>query len=286
MSYLILPRGQRERIWSPLPELVNEEKFRTLRPGGSEFKLKAEQVVDWTDFTAEVKRLVTPFCGANHAFTPVIPSENFGVANEIGVQGRFVQNALHPVGEILNLLRIGVAFGDSQFGVNRVQDDKKKKRGHAERQTGKKPTTLVPDIVLVERQTHAIRALAEVKTYWAFLPKLKQTWDEFIADKLGQLARYMDDHFCRFGFYTIYENTWFVKRVDDTHFAVSEAISSSAKSTASDVSLRECLLATAIRAADKKGSYYGVRYGKKLTEEGHTFTRISARAAKFRKTYH
>lgn len=74
----------------------------------------------------------------------------------------------------------------------------------------------------------------------------------------------MDDHYCRFGFYTTYQQTWFLKRVDDTDFAVSEPISASATSTVSAVSLQECILATAIRATDARGSYYEVRHGKEL----------------------
>lgn len=81
---------------------------------------------------------------------------------------------------------------------------------------------------------------------------------------IGQLARYMDDHFCRYGFFTTYEYTWFVKRVDDTHFAASEPISASTISTSSAASLRECLLATVIRVLREDKSYYPVRYGKHL----------------------
>ncbi|PYH67490.1 uncharacterized protein BO88DRAFT_343977 [Aspergillus vadensis CBS 113365] len=260
MAYLLLPHSHRRCIWTPLPELINEEKYRTARVGGSEYLLKPEQIVSWTNFADEVKSLVAPFCGTVHDFAPIVPSESFGVANEIGVQGRFVQNALHPVGDIVKLLRFGVSFGDSQWGVHRKKDDE----GEKSSRVAGRGTTLFPDIVVVENKKHHIRSLAEIKTYWAFKPHEKQTWDEFLADKLGQLARYMDDHYCRFGFYTTYQQTWFLKRVDDTHFAVSEPISASATSTVSAVSLRECILATAIRATDARGSYYGVRHGKEL----------------------
>lgn len=74
----------------------------------------------------------------------------------------------------------------------------------------------------------------------------------------------MDDHHCRYGIYTIYEHTWFLKRVDDTHFAVSQPISASSVSTSSALSLRECLLALVIAVADEERSYYPARYGKRL----------------------
>ena len=119
---------------------------------------------------------------------PVIPREVFGVANELGVQGRFVNNALHAVGEIANLLRLGVCFGDPQYGINRRQDEikKGKKRKHGAQKTDGVKGKLVPDLVLVDGKTHAIRVLGEVKTFWAFTPKKHQTWHEFICDKLGQ----------------------------------------------------------------------------------------------------
>ncbi|KNG85199.1 hypothetical protein ANOM_008096 [Aspergillus nomiae NRRL 13137] len=44
------------------------------------------------------------------AILPVIPREVFGVANKLGVQGRFVNNTLYPVGEIANLLKVRRPF--------------------------------------------------------------------------------------------------------------------------------------------------------------------------------
>ena len=95
-----------------------------------------------------------------------------------------------------------------------------------------------------------------------------------VFELVGQLARYMDDNYCRYGIYTVYEYTWFLKRVDDTHFAVSQAISASTISTSSAGSLRECLLAMAIRAAHEEWSYYPVRYGKRLVSRGLFLFRI------------
>ncbi|GKZ35781.1 hypothetical protein AbraIFM66950_006576, partial [Aspergillus brasiliensis] len=205
-----------------------------------------------------------------------MPPEIFAVANEVGVQGRFVENALNPVGEVINLLRLNMSFGDSQWGVTRKPDDEGKKRGRdASQDDENERGKLFPDIVLVENSQHKIRALAEIKTHWAFKPATDQTWQNFLSAKLGQLARYMDDHFCRYGFFTTYEYTWFVKRVDDTHFAASEPISASTISTSSAASLRECLLATAIRVAREDRSYYPVRYGKHLTVRRSRMTRPS-----------
>ncbi|GKZ65106.1 hypothetical protein AnigIFM50267_007270 [Aspergillus niger] len=271
MANRILPRGHLERIWAPIPHLRTEEEYRTLKPGGTKFRLQTEQLLDWEDFTHNTKHLSDPYCGNHYPFMPVIPTETFGVANELGVQGRFVENALHPVGEVVNFLNLGMSFGDSQWGVNRRKGNKKKKHGRDESEDevnpkGGKRGTLIPDIVLVESQRHTIRALCEVKTHWGFQPGKNETWKTFMSQKMGQLARYMDDNYCRYGIYTVYEYTWFLKRVDDTHFAVSQAISASTTSTSSAGSLRECLLAMIIRAAHEEWSYYPVRYGKRLQE--------------------
>ncbi|RAH84242.1 hypothetical protein BO86DRAFT_377030 [Aspergillus japonicus CBS 114.51] len=269
MAQPLLPPGHRYRIWSPVADLLSDEGYRTLRPGSSKFTLLPGQVQNWPDFAKEVKALLAPYCGNSESFVPVVPREVFEVANELRVQGRLVQNALHPVGEVADLLKLGVRFGDSQYGVNRllveakkqvkreVKADMKRKIGQ-QQQAGDK---LVPDVVIADTTTHAIRGVGEVKTFWRFEPRKKQTWEEFIAEKLGQLARYMDDNYARFGFLTIYQRTWFVKRVGDNAFAMSPPISSKAGSSATEVSLRECFLAFALRAADATGSKYHRRYG-------------------------
>ncbi|RAK90228.1 hypothetical protein BO79DRAFT_227159 [Aspergillus costaricaensis CBS 115574] len=218
---------------------------------------------------APVKVLSNPYWGNHYPFMPAVPNETFGVANGLRVQGRFIHSALHPVGEAMNHLNLGMFFGDSKWGVNRRKGDKKKKHGRDESEDevvkkGGKKGTLVPDIVFVEDERHTIRALCEVKTHWAFEPGKEETWKSFTARKFGQLSRYMDDHHCRYGIYTVYEYTWFLKRVDDTHFAVSQPISASSVSTSSALSLRECLLALVIAVADKERSYYPARYGKRL----------------------
>ncbi|RAK74668.1 uncharacterized protein BO72DRAFT_479362 [Aspergillus fijiensis CBS 313.89] len=273
MSQQLLPKGQRERLWSPMADLLSDEGFRTLRPGSSKFTLLPEQVEDWPDFAKEVKALLAPHCGKFEPFVPVVPREVFAVANELGLQGRLVQNALHPVGEVADLLKLGVRFGDSQYGINRLLVEFKKQtkrdaKAETKRKVGEQTAggKLVPDLVIADTKTHATRGVGEAKTLWKFEPGKKQTWKQFIADKLGQLARYMDDHHDRYGFRTIYERTWFVKRVSDSTFAMSPPISSKARSSATEVSLRECFLAFAIRAADPSGSRYDQRAGLDLVE--------------------
>ena len=128
MSSRLLPVGHRRRLWSSMPGLISDEGYRTLKPGSSHFYLQQEQVQDWPNLAKEIKDLLAPYCGQFQSFVPVVPQEHFGVANELGVQGRLVSNALHPVGELASLLNLGVRFGDSQYGVNRVLVEAKKEK--------------------------------------------------------------------------------------------------------------------------------------------------------------
>lgn len=65
MTNNMLPRGHLERIWASVPHLRNGEKYRMLKPGGSQFRLHRDQLLDWENFTQEVKVLSNPYCG-NH----------------------------------------------------------------------------------------------------------------------------------------------------------------------------------------------------------------------------
>lgn len=140
--------------------------------------MRPKQVQEWPNFFKEIKTLLTPYCGQFESFVPVVPvvpRETFAVANEIGVQGRLVTNVLHIVGEVADLLKLGVRFGDSQYGINRflIEASKKTKREarkEEKRKRGVEQTTaekgkLVPDLVIVDSKTHAIRLVGEVKTF-------------------------------------------------------------------------------------------------------------------------
>lgn len=54
---------------------------------------------------------------------------------------------------------------------------------------------------------------------------------------IGQLALYMDGHYARYTFLTIYGDTSFFKRFDDDHFALSPKISAEFKASAAEAFL-------------------------------------------------
>lgn len=75
---------------------------------------------------------------------------------------------------------------------------------------------------------------------WVFVAKsISRT---ILSVDQGQLARYMDDHRCRFGFYPTYERTWFVTRETSTTFKVSEPIWHNQAATSTKPSVRQCFL--------------------------------------------
>lgn len=78
----------------------------------------------------------------------------------------------------------------------------------------------------------------------------------------------MDDFYCRYGFFTTHDHTWFVNRDSDNHFLVSKAIKANNKATEDALSLRECFLFFGHLAGEKSReeglALYGKRTGDKL----------------------
>lgn len=46
---------------------------------------------------------------------------------------------------------------------------------------------LVPNLVIVDTKTHAIRGVGEAKTYWKFGPGKNQSSKQFIAQKIEKV---------------------------------------------------------------------------------------------------
>lgn len=81
----------------------------------------------------------------------------------------------------------------------------------------------------------------------------------------------MDDHNCRYGYFTTHTRTWFLKRVSNRKFLVSKAVNAGAKASEDTVSLRECFLYFGYLAKVKDGEgdlvIYEKRIGKKLVSQ-------------------
>jgi hypothetical protein len=84
---------------------------------------------------------------------------------------------------------------------------------------------------------------------------------------VGQLTKYMNDLRVRYGFYTSYKVTIFLKSSSDTTFEVSPLIFHSTvlseKGRKNDVSVRECFLYLA-KIVNLDLNKYPITYGKSL----------------------
>lgn len=76
----------------------------------------------------------------------------------------------------------------------------------------------------------------------------------------------MDDFHCWYGVFTTYNRTWFLRRANDDQFFIRTPVSSEARSTASEVSLTECILFIALKAMDQKEYFYPKRVGLALVK--------------------
>ncbi|KAI9782255.1 MAG: hypothetical protein M1839_005369 [Geoglossum umbratile] len=208
-----------------------------------------EQVVDWKNFEADVRENANASLGSQ---TQIIPTQTereiVHVGNESGLMGRFGQNIGHVMSEVYQFCNLPINFADYQAGKNDVKHNN------------------IPDWILIDDQ-HGIRAVGEGKTFWT--KKLAETKRLPLAEWLGQLARYMDDLQLRYGFYTTYSVTVFLRRASDTTFEVSPPIHystvSSEKGGKDDISVRECFLYLA-KLANSESYRYPITKGRSLTD--------------------
>ena len=87
-----------------------------------------------------------------------------------------------------------------------------------------------------------------------------------LINKLGQVARYMDDYGCMDGFLSTYDQTIFMRRTGPYTFKRSPAIYHTTSSSAQPgaVSVRECMLYLARLARRGRWRYHDQRIGRRL----------------------
>ncbi|KAI9773160.1 MAG: hypothetical protein M1840_008281 [Geoglossum simile] len=241
----------RSLTWSPLPGLHVTEGYSTVNESVSVFKMAPNQLLDWKDFEASVRAVADDCLGSQTQFIPTqTESEIIHVGNEQGLMARFGQNVSHVMSEVYKSCSLSISFADYQAG-----------KTHVDAQSHRN----IPDVVLMDCQ-RSIRAVGEGKTYWT-----RELPGENLAVRaawLGQLARYMDDLRMRYGFYTTYNVTIFLRRASDTTFEESPPIFHFTASTdhggKDNVSVRECFLYLA-KLASSDSYEYPKTYGKDLT---------------------
>ncbi|GIJ87036.1 hypothetical protein Asppvi_005938 [Aspergillus pseudoviridinutans] len=260
MAQLNLPNNQKHILWSPLPTLRVIPGRHTTHPSDSTYTLRPDQLTRWTDFPRHVLQRVENLGTPPQDFRPRTPREYHITGNEGGLQGRYVQHVGTSLGPIFNALNLGVQMADYQVGVHIDT-------GSAESKEAMEPGMRQPDLVMIGSSDNVIRLVGEMKTYWTFYPPKGQSQKRFLAQKLGQLARYMDDHRCRFGFYSTYEKTWFLMRSTSTNFLVSEPVLHHQTATETRPSIRQCFLFLAAVVKDHNATYWPEIYGLRLTNQ-------------------
>lgn len=112
------------------------------------------------------------------------PEEVFAVGNELGVQSRFVEHIGHGLGKVFKELGINVHFADFQVAVPPAD-----KQGPTGQMAGKEygSRSVYPDLLIGSEGDFKILVVVELKTFWTFHKKDKETEDEFMARCLGMV---------------------------------------------------------------------------------------------------
>ncbi|GAQ05000.1 hypothetical protein ALT_2321 [Aspergillus lentulus] len=260
MPQLPITTGQKQILWSPLPTLRVFPNRHTTRPSESKYTLREDQVSQWLDSPRNVLERVKDLGEPPEGFTPRVPAESHVTGNENGLQGRYVQNVGNTLGPIFDGLGLDLLMADYQVGLQ--VDSRSTDRSEAMEQRKRQP-----DLVLVGASDYVICLVGELKTYWTFRPAKGQSDKDYLAQKLGQLARYMDDHRCRFGFYSTYERTWFLMRSSSMGFRVSEPIPHNQVASTTKPSVRQCFLYLAALINDRKAAFWPETFGLPLTDQ-------------------
>ncbi|KAF7167503.1 hypothetical protein CNMCM5623_000839 [Aspergillus felis] len=259
MAQLRLSTDQKHILWSPLPTLRVLPNRHTTHSSDSKYTLRLDQISPWTEFPRYVLERVEVLGTPAHDFRPRIPQEFHITANEGGLQGRYAQHVGNVLGPVFDELRLDVYMADYQAGL------------HVDTGSAKGPKAIdlgmrQPDLVVIGGSDHVIRLVGEIKTYWTFRPAKGQSDKDYLAQKLGQLARYMDDHRCRFGFYSTYERTWFVMRSSSLGFRVSDPIPHNQVANSTRPSVRQCFLYLAALVNKPDAAFWPEIFGLPLTD--------------------
>lgn len=268
----------RVKIWTRLPDLNTRKNFRTRHPSTSPYKLTLHQLKEWSSFPTDVKnelRAQSPLGEPLKAYKTIHEYMHHRTGSEMCVQAGYVTFVSQAINEAFEKAGLAMRMGDFETGKSSIRGSKIQ---------GRKP-----DLVIWETKDKTIRVVIEIKTPWTMEGLEGKSRRKFLAARLGivillfkslrehwlnllplgQVARYMDDLHCSYGVFTTYNSTWFVRRIDDGTFEVTEPIKASMFSAPSStskvprISVKECFYFIAKMALSEK-SVYPNRVGKKL----------------------
>jgi hypothetical protein len=158
--------------------------------------------------------------------------EEVYVADETGVQGRFVQAIGQVLGAILRAAKVNIRFGDH------------KSAGTAYSKT--------PDIAMISPGDPVVlKAVGELKVPWVADHKLDRRFlnEDNFRHTIGQVVQYMVDERVPYGFLSTYEETIFLQQVQ-VNGLWQVQYSPTIRWNSATVSVRQCFWHLSVLAAD------------------------------------
>ncbi|KAK6346823.1 hypothetical protein TWF696_006931 [Orbilia brochopaga] len=210
-------------------------------------RIPPQYLSEWEGFETQavdfIRRLKDPYRNATSGSIEdltvprVDAPQHYLVGQEDSLKGKFTSLIAESLNRIViaaaDLIDIATELAMLRFGDSKCLDDSIFTYGG-------------PDMVIVKlRRSNAVslRSVIDLKPYWTCdldgMPINGDNEDKHnLANKLGRLCNYMNIGRLKYGVFTTYRATVFVKRVDLTEFQVTRVIHHDAK----DPSLRECFL--------------------------------------------
>ncbi|OJJ50425.1 hypothetical protein ASPZODRAFT_13505 [Penicilliopsis zonata CBS 506.65] len=249
--------AQMKPIWSPLVPLRVGNRKTEHSSRRMQWIVYESQISSWDAFVEEARAFTKMMQGVEtlpprNGVPALTEVDEYIVANEMGVAGRFTQHVGQALAPVLRANELPV-FADAEAGRNFPPGCSVER---------------LPDFILIEEDTEKTCLVGEIKVPW------NTDLDQISMDirrVLAQAIKYMDDCKCRYGVVTTYNKTLFLKRVDDWNFKVSPAIYFDTKSlptTPPTISLKEAMVFIAWLAGNgRQDSEYPNKIGKELVHE-------------------
>jgi hypothetical protein len=167
--------------------------------------------IDWTQHQTVLQ--MRP-----HNTPNAIHHEHYRCGDEISVSTRLVHNVLHVLTAVSKELNQGVGWSDSNSsvqgvaGARHVPDFIALANGKELRMVGEAKTPLTNDLVqAVNQVTSRAQIWQRLGEPYTLPPPSKRSLNQYNF-LIGQVAKYMKEYYTKYGFFTTYDYTIFLKQ--------------------------------------------------------------------------
>jgi hypothetical protein len=307
----------------PLPDIIRA-KYRTKTTSTSAYTFEGEYL-PWEGFEKEVRENFRrhKFGSSIISVRRVLPdqfdivNEMFHCGDELSLSGRFVQQVLHVMTAVGRDSNVQIRFGDyktvytAKREERRLEEERragitsqpKPKSQPGDPQLRKDDSRKDPDFAAVNYHNDRIRFAGEIKTPWTQnfeeTQALETRWRRWLGKWSfscvahsdlckGQIANYMKIYNLKYGFWTTYEQTIFLKQEKsqqgewmlrlsaiikhDTKSDLTVAANSNLRGC---VSLRECMLFLMCKANGPDTDVYVQNDNKHFTRKDGDSLKVS-----------